>query len=674
MLVVLLLTTGRSWAQQPSAGGSGLDLSALDRTVNACTDFYQFACGGWIAANPVPADRQRWSRFAELQERNFERLRHILETPAAGGDRQKAVAYYAACMDEGGIEAKGLVPLEADLRSITTLRRVGDLPELLARLHGLGASALFRFSGDVNLRDSAHHMADVDQSGLGLPERDYYLKTDNRSVDLRTRYRAHVQRMLALADSSAPDALARSEKGADVVLALETALATASLDVVTRRDPKASDHPMTLAELEALAPNFGWKRYFTAAMAPPFQIVNVDAPEFVRGLGTLLASTPLDDLKIYLRWHVLRASAALLPKAFVEEDFDFFARTLAGQQQPLPRWRRCVARTDQALGEALGKAFVDEAFGPTAKADTLRMVQGIKAAMTQDIAEATWMGPDTKRAAALKLEGVADRIGYPDKWRDYSALRVNREDALGNLQRAVAFDRQRRIAKIGELVDLGEWSMTPPTVNAYYSAVRNNINFPAGILQPPFYAAGRDAAVNYGAAGSVIGHELTHGFDDQGRKFDGTGNLRDWWTADDAKGYETRSSCIADQYSQYVVAGDLHVNGRLTLGENTADNGGARLALLAYLAGPGAPDRNPASAAAEMVDGFTPEQRFFLGFGQIWCESSRPEAERLLAATDPHTATRYRVNGVISNMPEFQKAFSCRADAPMVRANACRVW
>jgi predicted metalloendopeptidase len=384
-------------------------------------------------------------------------------------------------------------------------------------------------------------------------------------------------------------------------------------------------------------------------------------------MNTVVHTTPIDDITSYLRWHVLHAAAELLPKAFADADFDFFSRTLAGQPQREPRWRQCVNETDRRLGEALGKAFVEETFSPQAKADTLKMVQDIKSAMRQDIDGLPWMSGETKKAAMVKLESVEDRIGYPDTWRDYSSVRVARDDALGNLQRATSFERRRNLKKIGEAVDRGEWGMTPPTVNAYYSPDRNNINFPAGILQPPFYRAGRDAAVNYGAAGGVIGHELTHGFDDQGRKFDPEGNLRDWWTAADAKAFEERAGCVADQYSGYTVAGDTQVNGRLTLGENTADNGGLRLALAAYLNGPGARSK-------EKIDGFTPEQRVFLGWAQVWCENARPEAERLKAQTNPHASNTYRVNGPASNMPEFAKAFQCKANAPMVRPNACRVW
>jgi putative endopeptidase len=645
------------------AGSTGIEIDALDRKIDPCTDFYQFACGGWIAKNPIPSDRQSYSSMAQLQERNLTILRTILETPGADGDRKKAADYYAACMDESQIETAGLAPIAPDLATIDEILNPDDLPVLVAHLHAFGVPVLFRFGAETDLNDASNAIASVDQAGLGLPDRDYYLKTDERSVDLRAKYVALVRQMFTLAGAPAEQAAA----DANAVLSLETAMATAMLDRVKRRDPAATQHRMTINELQALSPNFNWRKYAVAAEAPPLPTINVAVPEYLRALDTLVTPSAMNDLKAYLRWHVLRTSADLLPKAFADASFAFFNRTLTGQQAPAPRWRRCVADTDAQLGEALGQAFVEQAFGPQAKADTLQMVRDIKNAMRQDIDAAPWMSGETKKAAIAKLDAVVDRIGYPDQWRDYSSVRVTRDDALGNRERARAFTRKRTLAKIGQPVDRAEWSMTPPTVNAYYSPDRNNINFPAGILQPPFYRSGRDAAVNYGGAGSVIGHELTHGFDDQGRKFDGQGNLRDWWTPADGKAYDERASCVADQYSGYTVAGDTRINGRLTLGENTADDGGARLALMAYLAGPGA-------KAKDKLDGFTPEQRFFLGFAQKNCGVSRPEAERLQAQTDPHSATRYRVNGPVSNMPEFAKAFSCKANAPMVRTTACRVW
>jgi putative endopeptidase len=644
-----------------TASRPGVEVASMDRTVDACTDFYQYACGGWMAANPIPADQQRWGRFAEIQQRNFAVLRRILESPAASGDERRAADYYAACMDEPRIETKGVSPLQPELARIAAITR-DELPGLVARLHAIGVNALFRFDSETDRRDATREIATVDQGGLGLPDRDYYLKTDARSLELKQKYQTHVERMLALLNKGA-DATA----GARAVLAIETQLAEAALDRTARRDPAATDHMTAFTEWQALTPAFDWSKYVSAVGAPRFERLNVAVPDYFKALNALLTTTSVEDLKVYLTWQLLNASAEMLPKAFADADFDFFSRTLGGQQEPLPRWQRCVNQTDASLGEALGKAFVEETFGPEAKADTLAMVEGIKAAMKSDIAQAPWMSDETKRAAYAKLDTVVDRIGYPDKWRDYSSVRVSRDEALGNRQRAVEFERKRTIAKIGQPVDRSEWTMTPPTVNAYYSPDRNSINFPAGILQTPFYRAGRDAAVNYGGTGAVVGHELTHGFDDQGRKFDERGNLRNWWTDADAKAYEERAGCIADQYSEYVVAGDTHLNGRLTLGENTADNGGVRLALMAYRAG-------PAATAPPTLDGLTPEQRFFVGFAQIWCENRRPEFERLRATTDPHSSGRYRVNGTVSNMPEFQKAFSCQPTAPMVRQNQCRVW
>jgi putative endopeptidase len=649
----------------PAAAGAAasIEVTSLDRTADACTDFYQFACGGWMAANPMAPDRQRWGRFNQLQDQNFAILRRILETPGSEGDRKKASDYYAACMDEKGIEAKGLRPLEPELARIRAINRKDELPAVLAHLHAIGVDALFRFGVRTDLRDATRQDANVDQGGLGLPDRDYYLKTDARSLELKQKYQSHVQTMLEMVGTTR----ARSAADARAIVAIETKLADAALDRTARRDPAATDHMMARADWQALTPNLDWSKYLAAAGAPPFSQINVAAPSYLKAMDALVASTSLDDVKAYLEWQLVNALAQMLPEALADADFDFFSRTLGGQQEQLPRWQRCVTQTDEQLGEALGKAFVDEAFGPAAKADTLRLVEGIKTAMKQDIDSASWMSEETKRAAEVKLNALADRIGYPDKWLDYSSVHISPTDALGNLERTTAFEHKRTIEKIDRPIDPTEWSMTPPTVNAYYSPDRNNINFPAGILQPPFYQAGRDAAVNYGGAGAVVGHELTHGFDDQGRKFDGQGNLRNWWTDSDAKAYEERASCIANQYSEYVVAGDTHINGRLTLGENTADNGGLRLALMAYLAG-------PAKSAEPLVDGFTPEQRFFIGFGQIWCENRRPEFERLRAATDPHSSGKYRVNGTVSNMPEFQQAFQCKPDAPMVRQNQCRVW
>jgi putative endopeptidase len=661
------LSLARPGLAQPRAAGtsSSVVLTSLDRTVDACTDFYQFACGGWRAANPIPADRQRWGQFTRLEENNRQVLKRILESPAPAGDsaRRKAADFYAACMDEQTVEARGTEPLAADLARIDAMKTRSDLAPLLAHLHAIGLPVFFRFASQIDRRDATREIAIADQAGLGMPDRDYYLNSDARSTDIRQKYQAHVQKTLAML----PKGEAAAATDAAAVLAIERAIASAQLDRTSRRDPAATMHMMSKTEWETLTPSFDWTAYLAAAEPPLFDQLNVAVPDYFRALDKLLASTPIDKLKPYLRWHLANNASELLPRAFETARFQFFSGVLGGQQEDQPRWQRCVAQTDAQLGEALGKAFVDEMFSPAAKNETLALVRGIKAAMKKDIDEASWMSEETKTAARAKLAAVVDRIGFPEKWKDYSSVRIDRKDALGNRQRTVAFERQRTLRKIGQPVDRTEWTMTPPTVNAYYSPDRNNINFPAGILEPPFYREGRDAAVNYGAIGAVVGHELTHGFDDNGRKFDGQGNLRNWWTEADGRGYEKRVSCVADQYSQYVVAGDTHLNGRLTLGENTADNGGVRLALMAYLAGPGA-------TAAPSVDGFTPEQRFFIGYAQIWCENRRPEYERLQALTNSHSSGIYRVNGTVSNMPEFAKAFSCKADAPMVRANACRVW
>jgi len=652
---------GRTAVPAPAA----VDLAALDRKIDPCTDFYQFACGGWIASNPLPADRRSYGRFAEVQSRNFDILRRLLESPAptASADARKASEFYAACMDEPAIERKGLTPLAGDLMMLDSSRNPDDLPVVLARLHEVGVPAFFRFGGSPDRTDATRQIAEVDQGGLGLPDRDFYLRDDQRSRELREKYEAHIAQLFTLAEEEPADAVAHAK----AVVALETTLAKASLDRVQRREPANTQHRMTLTAFQATTPRFDWRKYNSAVGAPKYQVLNVATPDFFKAMNDLLDTDSADNVKAYLRWHVLHNAAPMLPKAFADAEFDFFNRTLAGQPEPEPRWRRCVTETDRHLGEALGKAFVDETFSPQAKADTLKMVEDIKNAMRLNIDSLDWMSGETKKAAIAKLAAVEDRVGYPDVWRDYSELRVAKDDALGNTQRSLAFQHTRSIKKIGEPVDRTEWSMTPPTVNAYYSLNRNSINFPAGVFQPPIYRSGRDAAVNYGAVGGAIGHELTHGFDDQGRKWDADGNLRDWWTAGDASNFESRATCVADQYSSYTVAGDTHVNGRLTLGENTADNGGLRLALAAYLNGPGAKVR-------DKIDGFTPEQRLFLGFAQVWCENARPEAERLKAQTNPHSSNKYRVNGPVSNMPEFAKAFQCKANAPMIRQNACRVW
>jgi putative endopeptidase len=648
-----------------SSSASGLDLSAMNPAVDPCRDFYQFACGGWIARNPIPADQPRWGRFNELQDRNSEVLRGVLEAAARNHDAatQKLGDHYASCMDEAAIEQKGAAPLEPDVQKIAALRNVADLPALLADLHAIGVNSFFNLDADGDFKDAKTVIAILGQGGLGLPDRDYYFRADSISADTRGLYTDHVGKLLALTDGSGP----AESAAAAAVMRVEMALARDALDRVSQRDPSKIYHKMTPAELQALTPGFDWSAYFRATGAPPMSALNVAEPEFFRAFGQLLTRIPLDDLKTYLRWQLVHANAFILPSAFVTENFRFYSTTLQGIAAQRPRWKRCVQYADRDLGEALGQAFVNATFGPRAKVDTLNMVHAIESALGRDIAALPWMTEGTKQLALAKLHAVSDKIGYPDRWRDYSALQIVRGDALGNSHRANAFEFRRQMNRIGKPLDKSEWEMTPPTVNAYYEPVQNNINFPAGILQPPFYSAGADAALNYGGTGAVVGHELTHGFDDEGRQFDAAGNLADWWTPDDAKAFEERTSCLVNEYSSFTAVGDVKVNGKLTLGENTADNGGLRIALMAYLASAAAQER-------KSLDGFTPEQRVFLGYGQIWCESRRPEYERLQAQTNPHSPGRYRVNGVVSNMPEFQKAFSCKADAPMVRGSACRVW
>jgi endothelin-converting enzyme/putative endopeptidase len=649
------------------ASASGLELPFMDRAVDPCVDFYEFACGGWTKNQPIPADRSAWGRGQELQERNNTTLRRILEEAGrnAGADveTRKIGDYYASCMDESAINSKGAAPLEPALKKIAALAGPRDLPQLVAELHAMGVSVLFGFGAEADFKEANTVRAIADQGGLGLPDRDYYFRDDPKSVEMRKQYVEHVGKMIGLLGPDAGDPAA----AANTVMRTETALAKAALDAVARRDPSALYHKMAPAELQKLTPAFDWSAYFKGVGAPPIDAINVTEPEFFAAVDTVVAGTPVADLKTYLRWHLAHASAAVLSAPFVNENFRFYGATLTGAKELQPRWRRCVQYTDGDLGEALGKGFVKEAFGAAAKEDTLKMVREIERSLEKDIQGLPWMSDTTKKQAVVKLHSVANKIGYPDHWRDYGPLNIVRGDALGNSQRSNAFEFRRQMNRIGKPLDKSEWSMSPPTVNAYYNPLENNINFPAGILQSPFYNAKADAAVNYGGAGNVIGHELTHGFDDEGRQFDAHGNLKDWWTEGDAKAFEERAACFVDEYSNFIAVDDVKVNGKLTLGENAADNGGLRIALMSYVASL-TPDQR------KDLDGFTPEQRFFVSYGQSWCENSRPERQRMLAQTNPHAPPRFRVNGVVSNMPEFQKAFSCKADAPMVRKNQCRVW
>ncbi len=665
-LSALALFAQQSSSQKPAS--LRFDINAIDRAADPCVDFYQFACGTWVKNNPIPPDQSRWGRFSELQERNRDILREILEEAAKPDANRDAVTreigdYYAACMDEKAIDARGLEPLKPELDRIHNLKDKAQIAELVAYLQKQGMGALFDFNSGQDFKDSSQVIAQADQGGLGLPDRDYYLKDDPKSVELRQKYVAHVARIFELMGDK-PDA---AKAHADTVMRIETALAKGALDNVSRRDPEKVYHKISKQELQTLTPAFRWNEYLAGVNAPAFQNINVAWPDFFKALSAEIQSASLDDWKTYFTWHLIHSQTLLLPGAFTRENFDFYGKTLTGAAEMRPRWKRCVDYTDNELGEALGQKFVERTFGKEGKERTLAMVDRLEKALGQDIQQLPWMTPATKEKAQVKLKAIKNKIGYPDHWRDYSSVTIKRDDPLGNSARADQFEFQRVLNKIGKPVNRGEWDMTPPTVNAYYDPLMNDINFPAGILQPPFYDNDMDDAVNFGGIGMVIGHELTHGFDDEGRQFDAEGNLKDWWTPEDAKEFDQRAACIVKEYSSFAVAPGANVNGKLTLGENTADNGGVRVALMALEAA-------LMNHVRPEIGGFTPEQRFFLAFGQVWCSNDREEAERLQVQTDPHSPGRFRVNGVVQNMPEFQKAFSCKAGQPMAPVNACHVW
>jgi len=672
MLVPALLAEDKPAQNTSDAAKPPADVrfsvALLDKSIDPCNDFYAYACGKWLGQNPIPADRSSWGRFNELQQRGESIVRDILEKasvdrPGRSANEQKIGDYYASCMDEGAIEKAGTKALEPDFRSINAIQSKQDLPQEIVRLHREGADVLFGFDSGSDFRNASQIIAQVDQGGLGLPDRDYYFTDDPKSVELRRKYVEHVTKMFVLLG----DDQAKAEAEAKVVMEIETALAKGALDQTSRRDPQKIYHKLKNQELAALSPAFNWSTYFQGVGAPRFESLNVIEPEFIKSMQEVIGAYSLDDWKMYLRWHVVHANAQLLPAAFVDENFEFFGKTLTGAKELRPRWKRCVGYANGDLGDAVGQIYVQQTFGAEGKERTLAMVGALEKALGNDIRSVPWMGPDTKAQALVKLQAITNRIGYTDKWRDYSALQILRGDALGNSQRANQNDLQRRLNKIGTPLDKRDWPYPPMTVNATYNPLENNITFPAGILQPPFYDNQADDALNFGGIGAVIGHELTHGFDDQGSQFDADGNLRDWWTASDKKQFQERTSCIKDQYANFVAVDDLKLNGKLTLGENTADNGGLRIAYMALLATFAGKEPAP-------IDGFSAEQRFFLGWANAWCQNRTDAVSRMLVTIDPHSPSKYRVNGTISNMPEFREAYHCTPTAPMVNQNACRVW
>lgn len=647
-----------------------LDPSTFDQSAAACTDFYQYVNGGWMKANPIPPAFPSWSLGNILNERNRDLLHDILEAAAKntsakkGSNEQKIGDYYASCMDESKIEADGIKALAPELDRIAKIKDQKSLQAVITHLHFTGINALFVDGSNQDFKNSSEITAGIFQGGLGLPDRDYYTKTDVKSKMIRDQYLKHVAKMFELMG----DEPAKAEAAAKMIMALETKLAEASLTRVEQRNPEKLYHRMSITQLSELAPNFDWPSFFTGIGVRQKTDVNVGSPEFFKVMSQQLSTVPIADWQTYLRWHLVNNTAASLSSAFVDEDFNFNRKILQGATENLPRWKRCVAATNTALGEAVGQVYVQKAFPPSAKARVLDMIKNLKAALRSDISTLSWMGEDTRKQALIKLDAIVDKIGYPDKWIDYSTMKVDRSTFVVNQLRATEFAEQRDLAKIGKPVDRTEWIIPPQIVNAGYNPSNNEIIFPAGILQSPFFDPTADDAVNYGGMAAIIGHELTHGFDDQGRQFDAKGNLADWWTPDDRKAFEERAQCIIDQFNGYEIEKGLNQKGELVVGESIADLGGL---TIAYAALQKSMEGKP---RPKNIDGFTPEQRFFLAWAHNWAQNIRPEYARFLAAQDPHPLAKFRANGPLSNMPQFAEAFQCKAGSPMVRPKRCQIW
>jgi endothelin-converting enzyme/putative endopeptidase len=647
-----------------------LDITSMDASVQPCEDFYRYSCGNWSKKNPIPADQASWDVYGKLAYDNERLLWGILDQAAkigAGrGDSERKIGdYFQACMDEPAVEKAGLQPIGPALKRIAAIQSLADLAKAVTAGHadGTGSGTLFSISSDQDLENSQSVIAFANRGALGLPDRDYYTKTDAKSVEIRKKYVAHMASVFELLGDSAYNAASKAR----LVMAIETELASSMLTRVELRDPHKLLHKMDRKAFQALTPSFAWDGYFSALGLESAQTMNVTEPAFYQALEKALNAHKIADWRAFLRWNLIRDASPYLSSAFVNANFEFYSKYLRGVPEQQPRWRRCVRWTDRDLGEVLGQVFVAKTFTPETKARTVAMTKEIELAMENDLKQLPWMGDDTRKRALEKLHSIVNKIGYPDKWRDYGALTISATDFGGNVLRSSQFEDRRQLAKIGKPLDRTEWGMTPPTVNAYYNPQMNDINFPAGVLQPPLFDPKLDEAPNYGNTGSTIGHELTHGFDDEGRQFDAQGNLKDWWTEKDGAEFDRRAKCVSDQYSGYIAVDDIHINGKLTLGEDVADLGGT---MLAYYAWKHATEGKPQPT----LDGLTPDQRYFVGMAQWACGEVRPEMKRERALTDPHSPLEYRINGVVSNMPEFARAYGCKAGQPMVRENACRVW